>query len=75
MWDELLARVSGPFSFRIVLQPTVALILAIRAVGGGFVRMLALALVELFFGSRSRMTEPEIMFVLACVSSAPIRGA
>jgi hypothetical protein len=30
-WEELIARVSGPFSFRIVMQPTVALILAIRA--------------------------------------------
>lgn len=31
MWEQLLARVSGMLSFRIILQPTVAVILAIRA--------------------------------------------
>jgi hypothetical protein len=31
MWEQLLARVSGPLSFRMILQPTVAAILAIRA--------------------------------------------
>jgi hypothetical protein len=31
MWDNLVARVGGPMSFRLVLQPAVAAILAIRA--------------------------------------------
>lgn len=31
MWDNLVARVGGPMSFRLVLQPAVAIILAIRA--------------------------------------------
>jgi hypothetical protein len=31
IWHDLIARVSGPLSFRLVLQPAVAAILAIRA--------------------------------------------
>jgi hypothetical protein len=31
IWDHLVARVGGPMSFRLVLQPAVAIILAIRA--------------------------------------------
>ncbi len=31
VWDNLVGRVSGPLSFRLVLQPAVAVILAIRA--------------------------------------------
>jgi hypothetical protein len=31
MWDDLGGRISGPFAFRLILQPMVAAILAIRA--------------------------------------------
>jgi hypothetical protein len=31
IWEHLMGRVSGPMSFRLVLQPTVAVILAVRA--------------------------------------------
>jgi hypothetical protein len=31
IWENLMGRVSGPMSFRLVLQPTVAVILAVRA--------------------------------------------
>jgi len=31
IWDGLLARVGGPMTFRIILQPTMAALLAIRA--------------------------------------------
>jgi hypothetical protein len=31
VWGDLVGRVSGPMSFRLVLQPAVAVILAIRA--------------------------------------------
>ena len=31
MWDDLGGRISGPFGFRLLLQPMVAAILAIRA--------------------------------------------
>jgi hypothetical protein len=31
IWTDLVGRVSGPLSFRLVLQPAVAVILAIRA--------------------------------------------
>src|SRR4029077_6083834 len=31
MWDDLGSRISGPFAFRLILQPMVAGILAIRA--------------------------------------------
>jgi hypothetical protein len=31
LWDDLVGRASGPLSFRLVLQPAVAVILAIRA--------------------------------------------
>jgi hypothetical protein len=31
VWENLAGRVSGPMSFRLVLQPAVALILAVRA--------------------------------------------
>jgi len=36
-WDQLLGRVGGPFTFRFVLQPIVAVLLAMRSVahGGG----------------------------------------
>jgi len=30
-WDELIGRLSGPLSFRFVIQPAVAVALAIRA--------------------------------------------
>ncbi len=30
-WDNLIARIGGPMSFRLVLQPAVAVFLAIRA--------------------------------------------
>lgn len=31
VWDHLLARSTGPFSFRFILQPLVAVVIAIRA--------------------------------------------
>jgi hypothetical protein len=31
VWDDLAARVGGPMSFRLVLQPVVAVFLAVRA--------------------------------------------
>lgn len=31
MWDGLIARVGGPMTFRVILQPTMATLLAIRA--------------------------------------------
>ena len=31
VWENMLGRVDGPFSFRLVLQPVVAAILAVRA--------------------------------------------
>jgi hypothetical protein len=31
VWDDLVGRITGPFSFRLILQPMVAIILAIRA--------------------------------------------
>jgi hypothetical protein len=31
VWSELIGRVDGPFAFRIILQPIVAAILAVRA--------------------------------------------
>ncbi len=30
-WDDLAGRVGGPMTFRLILQPTVATILAVRA--------------------------------------------
>ena len=30
-WEQLAGRVGGPFTFRFVLQPTVAVLLAVRA--------------------------------------------
>jgi hypothetical protein len=31
MWDGLVARVGGPMTFRVILQPTMATLLAVRA--------------------------------------------
>ena len=31
VWDDLVGRITGPFSFRLVLQPLMATLLAIRA--------------------------------------------
>jgi len=31
VWDSLLGRVGGPMTFRIILQPTMAVLLAVRA--------------------------------------------
>ena len=31
MWDGLVARVGGPMTFRVILQPTMAVLLAIRS--------------------------------------------
>jgi hypothetical protein len=31
VWDDLVGRITGPFSFRLILQPLVATILAVRA--------------------------------------------
>lgn len=31
VWDELIGRWDGPFAFRLILQPTMAAILAVRA--------------------------------------------
>jgi hypothetical protein len=31
VWENLVARVTGPMSFRLLLQPTVAIIMAVRA--------------------------------------------
>jgi hypothetical protein len=31
VWDNLIGRTSGPMNFRLILQPTVAIVIAIRA--------------------------------------------
>jgi len=34
-WHQLIGRVEGPFTFRFVLQPSVAVLLAVRSVTNG----------------------------------------
>jgi hypothetical protein len=31
VWDNLIGRTSGPMNFRLILQPAVAIVIAIRA--------------------------------------------